>query len=108
MQHTGAAVRSDRQHTAVPPVTTGQTLAQRPQLSMSYSDCSHPLLSTPSQSAQPSRQVMAQRPSAQVDAAMLRRGMPADGHTSPHPPQWLGSVWNAASQPLALLPSQSP
>jgi hypothetical protein len=82
---------------------SGQTFPQLPQLVVELRSTSQPLVVTPSQLAQPARQVKPQVPAVQVGVALTRTGQ-----TFPQPPQWIRLVAKFASQPLAALPSQLP
>jgi hypothetical protein len=74
-----------------------------PQLVLVFSSVSHPVLSSPSQSPRPEAQeLMWHAPEVHTGVAK------ANVHTLPHVPQFWVLVSKEASQPVALLPSQSP
>jgi hypothetical protein len=90
---------------AVQACPDGHTTPQPPQLAASVrSERSHPLAGLASQSPKPALQVNPQEPARHVAAEALA----GVGHALPHRPQWEVLVANAASQPLAAEPSQSP
>jgi hypothetical protein len=94
-----AAPVGPRLQRGVPPL---QALPQRPQLAVPVRFASQPLVASPSQSANPSLQLDAQRPAAQL--AVEFAGV---GQARPHAPQCVALVCVGASQPLVASPSQS-
>jgi hypothetical protein len=74
-----------------------------PQLLSVFRFVSHPFEYKPSQSANPlAHERMVQLPDVQVGVPLATK------HAMPQPPQWFTLFVVVVSQPLAVLPSQSP
>jgi hypothetical protein len=101
-RHAATVQRPAKQAPAALP--GAHTLPHAPQwLASVRVSTSQPLAGLPSQSAKPSLQrATAQRPPAQALVALAR------AQAEPHAPQWAVLVWVSVSQPLPVLPSQSP
>jgi hypothetical protein len=87
----------------VEPLALVQARKQAPQLLVVLSAVSQPLAALLSQLPQPALQELStQLPDEHEPLALAKE------QALPHPPQWLTLVWVFVSQPLLLLPSQSP
>ena len=90
---------------AVPLATGGQTVPQVPQLvRLEPRLVSQPLKALPSQLPKPAMQA----PSPQTPAVHVALALSGRGHAVPQEPQLSTVIPRLVSQPLAVLPSQSP